>query len=341
MAVEDVFKPSTVKQIDPRNVAEKKEGDKGYWQQKAEEAKARHDYLEYEHAIKMMEGQPPESPLKITGEVSLGKVDFQEQQRKAQEAADKARQETATALQKERERATNAEQELYKERIENLRHDFENQMRELNKTIERLLTANKRDERPIHEQFKEQYTVLQELAKALGYEKTSTGQDPMVAIELKKMEFQEARADREFKWKMRQDDKQWEIEKQKMQDDRKFKEAELEQKARRDELLFTAPQTIGAAIAKGLLEHEGGATAPGRVAQSQQGGPKQYRIELDESESGEIECPNCHTPVGIGPTSTAAQCVTCNTKFAVVRTPAGTSTIEGVNEPTAPGEEEK
>jgi len=321
MSVENVFTPKTINPVDPKNTAEKREGDKGYWQQKAEEARARHDYMEYEHAIKMMEGQPPETPFKVTGEFNLGKVDFQEQQRKAQEVADKARQETSKELKEERERATKAEQNLYTERIENLRHDFEHQMGELNKTIEKLLTAGRRDERPIYEQFKEQFTAAQTFAKELGFEKTSGGQDPMVTLELKKMEYQQAREDREFKWKMRQDEKQFQLDIQKMNDDREYHRAQLDQQAKKDQIFASLPQQIGAAFARGVLDNEGGAP-PGGTIQRQQAPAKPYHLEAPEGESGEIDCPTCQAKVGIGPDTTSAECAWCRSKFTITRIPA-------------------
>lgn len=326
MAVENVFTPKTINPVDPKNTTEKKEGDKGYWQQKAEEAKARHDYMEYEHAIKMMEGQPPEAPFKVTGEFNLGKVDFQEQQRQAQESANKAREETSKELKEERERATKAEQRLYEERVESLRRDFEHQMGELNKTIEKLLTAGRKDERPIYEQFKEQFAAAQEFAKSLGFEKTSTGQDPMVALELKKMDYQQAREDREFKWKMRQDEKQFQLDMQKMNDEREFRKAQLEQDARKNDMFASLPQQIGAAFARGVMENKE-STSPRSISQRQQTPAKTYPLEAFEGEAGEVDCPTCKargkpTKVGIGPDTTSAECAWCGSKFDITRIPA-------------------
>lgn len=327
MAVEDVYKPKTVNAVNPKATEEKSDGDKGYWQQKAQDAKARLDYQEYEHAMQML-GQKPEPPFKVTGEFNLGKIDVQEQQRQAQAAAEQARKDANTAVEKERERADNLSSELQKERIDGIRHDFENKFIELTKTIDKLAAAPKKDERPIHEQFKEQFTALQALAKELGLEKTSTGQDPMVQLELAKLNYQQSKEEREFKWKMRQDEKNFQLQLKQLDKDDVYRNATLAQQARKDDMIASFPQQIGAAIAKGILDNEGRAGTPsGGISQNQSSPSKPYQLEAPEGESGEVPCPTCEargqpTKVGIGPDTTTAECAWCGSKFDVTRVPA-------------------
>jgi len=321
MAVENVFTPKTVNPVNPMSATEKKEGDKGYWQQKAEDAKARLDYEEYRTAMEKL-GKTPEPPFKVTGEVKLGNIDLQEQQRLAQERADKLVQGKDGELKAERERANTAEQKLQEERLTSLRQNFDHKLDELNKTIEKTVTANRRDERPIHEQFRDQFTALQTLAKELGFEKTSTGQDPMVQLELAKLTYQQAQEDREFKWKMRQDEKNFQLQLKQMEKDDQYRNATLAQQARKDDMIASFPHQIGAAIAKGVLESEGGAIPQGGTIQRQQTPTKPYQLEAPEGEEGEIDCPTCQSKVGIGPDTTSAECAWCKSKFTITRIPA-------------------
>jgi hypothetical protein len=53
-----------------------------------------------------------------------------------------------------------------------------------------------------------------------------------------------------------------------------------------------------------------------------------FRVE--EGDYGAIECPKCHTPIGIGPTSQKAICVGCKSQFDIVRIPVGSEESDGV-----------
>jgi hypothetical protein len=318
MAVENVFKPKTVNPVDPKVAAEKGEGDRNYWERKRDEAKARLDYEEYVAATKKL-GDTPEPPFKIKGEVNLGTFNLQDQQNLAQERADKAIKDKDAEIKVERGRANTAEQQLQDQKIETIRQEFQHGMDDLHKVIEKLTTTNPKDNRPIYEQFKEQYTALQETAKALGYEKTSAGRDPMVELEIAKLGFQQAREDREFQWKMEQDKREFDLKLIGLKDDKDFKQAQLAQQARKDEMFANLPQTIGGAIAKGLLEGQPGvAGQPGNIGQKQPA-PQNYHMEIPIGEAGTIPCPNCKTPIGVGPTQTLAECVNCKAQYPITR----------------------
>lgn len=334
MAIEhDVFNPPTVNKLDPKATKGKEEGTE-YWTKMAEEAKAMMDYQKYVTAMQML-GQTPESPFKVTGEFNLGKVDVQEQQRQAQEAATKAQEAADKKVEDERKRGDNLQSELYKERMDGLRRDFDTQFTQLNQTIEKLATAPKKDERPIYEQFAEQFKALQEIAKQLGLEKTSTGEDANVTIELAKLNYQQAKEDREFKWKMKQDDKQFQLDMQRLQDQRENDRAKLAQEGRRIDMLASFPEQIGAAILQGAQARQQDKVASG----AQRGGGQQsYHIELGEGEQAVTNCPYCKADIGVGPTSTVAECVGCKSKFPIIRKPAGQTAA--TKEPNPDEEEE-
>ena len=317
MTVENVFKPKTTKSVDPHAAVEKDGEDAGYWSRKANAAKARLDYREYDEAIKQL-GQQPDPAFQVKGSVNLGDIDVQAQQRQAQEQADKVRTDKDAELKTEREYSANLQNELNKERMDSIRHDFDGKLTELNKTIDLLATAPKRDDRPLHEQFKEQLTSLRELAQDLGLEKTSGGQDPMIALELAKMNYAQAREEREFKWKMRQDEKSFQLELRKAEDDRQYKRAQIQAQAKKDELLATLPEQIGSALAKGVMDSSARGAPQQRPISGSPGIPQ--AIKIGEGESGTIECPQCKSVIEVAPTTTEAGCLGCNARYPVIRT---------------------
>lgn len=318
MTVENVFKPKTVKPVDPHAAVEKDGEGADYWTKKAAGAKARLDYQEYEQAMRML-GQTPEAPFTIKGAVDLGTIDVQQQQRDAQAQADKVRTDKDAELKTEREHSAGLQDQLNKERTDSIRRDFDSKLTELNKTIEQLATAPKKDDRPLHEQFKEQLTSLRELAQDLGLEKTSTGQDPMIALELAKLNFSQAREEREFKWKMRQDEKNFQLEIRKANDEREHNQGLLQAQARKDDMLASLPEQIGGAFARGIKgSSRGGAPQP--VGQSR---ADPQAIRIGEGESGAIGCAECESMIEVAPTTTVAQCLGCNARYPIIRVPAG------------------
>ena len=326
MAIEPVNVPATLRTVDPKLAAEKKDGDKNYWQQKADEAKARHDYMEYENAIKMLGAKPAESPFQVKGEINLGNYNPQEQQKEAQTRMDQALKDKDEKIDAERKRAEEAERKLNEEKLDTIRRDFSSQMTEIQKTMEKLATANQNEGRSIYEKFLEQYKGAMEVAKTFGGEKTTSGHDPTIDLQIKKMEFENIERDREFQWKMRQDEKHWEMEKLKIADDHSYRQAQLNQESKKTEMIANFPTMIGAAIAKGLMDRGQGETQQQGIQQRgvNQEPAKSYHIETTEGQGGEVICPQCKTMIGFGPTQDAAQCINCKTNYKIQRAPGQT-----------------
>lgn len=335
MPVEDVFKPKTLNPVDPRTPTEKDEAGDEYWVRKAREAKARLDYQEYEHAMRQM-GQTPEPPFRVSGSVNLGNIDFQEQQRKANEAAENARQTQEAQLREERDKRQQVEQALYNERVEGLRRDFNTRIAELNATVEKLATAPRRDERSILQDFQEQFSSLQAMAKEFGFARTGDGQDPLIQLELAKLSMQQAREEREFKRQMRDDEKKWQIELQKLQDSREIERARLHLQSKRDDMLAALPEHIGGAMARGLIDRGQSAPAPA-FANAQQ--PSQATVPTGQLAS--VPCPQCKSPIAIAPDTSIATCAMCNAQFQIRRKSSPGAAAPANNEEAINGEEEQ
>lgn len=214
--------------------------------------------------------------------------------------------------------AAAATEQQKREQVEKALQDQHNQM--LLDKLEEL----KQSQKPFSEQAKEFFAFAQEAATMLGFEKPSTvkptTEDPKLALDLAKMNLDLERWKIEQEAKKEQDKFDRELKLLEFKDNREFKQKELDLQAKKDEQLFSFPQIIGGAIAKGLIEHEArGAAPPGSISQRQQSTGKSYRFEIGQGQGGEAQCPNCQSPIGIGPTSTEVQCVGCGRIFPVVR----------------------
>ena len=318
MAVEDVNNPKTVNKVDPKAAAEKGEANVAYWENKAKEARARHDYLAEEAAMKML-GRTPDPGFQIKGSLDLGNMNPGAQAKETQERTDKVIETKDADLKTEREKSESLAQKLADEKVDSLRRDFGNQMAELNKTIEKLITT--KDTRSLSEQFKDQFTTAKEIAESMGLEKTANGQDPTV------QEFAEAQKDRDFKVKMAQDDRQWQVQLIEIKDNREYRKAELAQQARRNDMIADLPAIIGGAIGKGAHERARGVAGQPETA----GRPveqKAWKVQIGEGETAEFDCPSCGTAVGIGPTTEIAECINCHKQFPIERVTAPAVTEE-------------
>lgn len=317
MPVEDVWKPQSVKTVDPRTAGEKDSESVDYWERKKREARSRLEYEEAQSALQRL-GAPAaaESPFKVTGEVNLGKFDLQDQQNRTQQAMDKMQKEKDDELRSERSKNETLAEELQRERADALRRDFDTRFEQLTKTIQDLTTARQRDERPLMEQFREQYGVLQELAKDMGLERTAGGQDPQLTLQLAELQYKQAREDREFKRQMRNDDKRWQLEIKRMDAEQEARHAELQQQARRNDMIASAPAWLGNALGQAVrssAEEQLAQQAPG-VNQA-----KAYQVKIPPMQGANLPCPNCGNEVAFGADTTLGRCIACGSQFRVLR----------------------
>jgi len=241
------------------------------------------------------------------------------------EADQAAASQRAEQMEAERE---NLKDELNKERLESMRRDFAQKMEDLQKTIQTGASQKS---------FTEQFSEAQAIAAQLGFEKTTGGKDPTVELELKKMEWQMKKEDREFQRQMKKDERDWQLRIEEIKDQREFRRAELDQQAKKDEMFASFPQRIGAAFAKGVIDSETEEGAAPHISRA--AGKQTYHVEIGEGEAGEVSCPKCGTAVGVGPSSKAAICVGCNSKFDVTR--KTTRSPEPDLEPVTADEEEE
>ena len=286
----------------------KDEADDNYYQNEIKKIRAKSELKEAERDLKDID-KPADPPFKMTGEFNVGKFDLQEIQQKADAKAEEERATAADHSARMEAENKQVKEQLYAEKIEGMRSDFARQMELLQKTIENGSSTKK--------SFVDQFAEAQETAKLLGLEKTATGTNPTIEIEIKKLEWSMKREDREFSRLMKKDEREWQMRMEEIKDQRAFKQQEILLQGKKDEMFASFPQRIGGAIAKGMMES--GDEAPGHI--TRQAG-KGFHIEVGEGEAGEVDCPQCHTAVGIGPTATKAVCVGCDTRFEINRKPS-------------------
>jgi hypothetical protein len=138
--------------------------------------------------------------------------------------------------------------------------------------------------------------------------------DTDLQLHLEQMKDDRLRRDQEFKLEL----KKWD-------EERDMRRAEIQGKIDSDkeraEMFAGALQTIGKAAGEAYAENlTKGVAAPGTSAQ------ETYGIRLGESEQGTFECPHCKSPIGVGPTSINARCVTCGGTYPISRIPRPATT---------------
>jgi len=166
----------------------------------------------------------------------------------------------------------------------------------------------------------EQLTMAKEMAKELGFvQGQPNGGSEMIQVELKRLDFEHQTAMRQMSRDDKAEERRWQIELRRLDDERDGKREELAQSRERNEMFAKAPELIGTAIAKGMLASGGGAEVASKPASK-----GSMPVTAGIGESGEFECVQCHQPVAIGPTARQAVCATtgCGAKYHIQRVQA-------------------
>lgn len=250
----------------------------------------------------------PESPIKMSGSIDLGHISLTEQMNESKEES-KAAQATLGQRLDDAEKATReATERAHNAEMAMVQKEMTTRLDGLEKAIvagfsQKNITA--------------QIAEVQELAGELGYNRPDPNLpgagDANIKLQMLQMQLDEKARDREFKWKIRQDEKNWQLEMQKLTDDRDFKRGEAVRQQKRDDMFASAPQMLGGAIAKGLMDR-------GTEETIQKSGQK-HRIDAAPGATGQVECSECSAPVTVGPTARKAVCADCGAEFTVRRVP--------------------
>jgi hypothetical protein len=286
-----------------------------YWKKEAAAARAKREYIEENKMAERLNNPPeqPEPPFKISGSVNLGNIDVQEQQRQQAETTEKARTEAQERVTKAEEERDAARKALNEAQIDHVKAELGNKIDELKGAI----ANNNRGD------FGEQLGAIMKLAGMLGFEKPKPGPtDSALTLEIKKLEWQMKKEDRDFQRQMKKDEREWQIELKKL--DQQAKDAETRARAEREKYMAFAnvPERIGAVVVQGMADRANGEQGQTIQKKAQKNKPQAtYHIEASEGEAGEVACPQCKTPIGIAPNARSAECVNCHTKIDIKRIP--------------------
>jgi len=246
-------------------------------------------------------------------------TEIEAQARRAEDESRRLHEENRTRILQERDDAAQRYHEEEQRRQELERNFYAQQQQVLLDKLKDMQDTRK----PFDQQLEESMGFAERIAERMGFQKGAAaapgGDNPQMQLEITKLQIQAAQQEREFQWKMEQEKREWDMKLVQLRQDREFKQAEVERQSKRDDWLSSLPQSIGSAFAKGLREQPSSPeTASQRVAQ-QPSKPRTFEVGMNPGEQATVPCPNCQTPVGIGPETESAQCVGCNSGFTVRR----------------------
>jgi len=246
--------------------------------------------------------------FKITGGMNLGNIDYPAMLQKQIDERDELRKQAEDVAGRQQQISDELRERLHASEMQVLKTSFEAQMQILTKMIE--ANASKGG-------FTDQLTAAREIAKELGYERGApSGGSEMIQIELKKLDFEHQVAMRRMGKEDKAEERRWQLDLRRLDDEREAKTAELALVRERNEMFAKAPEMIGTAVAKGLMASGGeteGVPTPKGVGQA---------ITAAVGEGGEAECVQCHQPVAVGPTARMAVCAGCGAKYPIKRVQA-------------------
>lgn len=304
------------------------------------------DELEHKAKKAELEKKVKESEVKtesagggfqVKGSVNIGDFDIMAERRKSEEMVGAALAKSDEEKKRLEERVIGAEKAVTELKYESVVKQMENMNKELMEKLSRYAEgANNKDD--ITSLFSKIETLEPILTK-LGYAKASStagsgSADLQLQIALKKMEIDNDRAEREFKWKLLESEREYKRQERRDERELNIKAQELDDKrsvatANRN-MLSEGIETLGRAIGAGMRDASAGGEEPiqQRPAdqnqprpQGQQPPPKKYHAEANLGDSGEIDCPWCQQPVTIGADTDTAICASCGGEIPIQRSP--------------------
>lgn len=323
MAVKDVFAPKPVDQVDPTGVAKEK-ADEGpeYWDKKAKAARSKREFEEEEEKTRRIaeaRENPPEAPFTVKGSVDLGHFDLQAQQAELKASIDKIQNEHKAQV-----AALSQENEHYREELHKLELEKMDKITSAKiDSLEKLITEG--NLKPKDSNIMEQVNQIEKLAGLLGYIKpaASEGLDPQVRLKLaemdltgkreaRKYEFDKIISEREFKLKEKISEQEYSLNVAKFN-------AEIEAEKKKRDMWISPFESIGTAIARGLIDSGGTIPGVGQNPVSKEPKKSLHKLEAAEGESGVVDCPECGQPVAIAPTARSAVCANCEARVSITR----------------------
>ena len=265
---------------------------------------------EGEKAEQKATGQP--EGFQLTGGVNLGTIDFQAQQQRLEDELKRMKEEADASAGHLSEQNEQLRREIHSKELELITTTLTAQMQASDRRVEQLIQQNA-SRGSIVEELQRQ----KDLAKELGYIKPEGTGDIMAQIELKKLDFDQTLRLREFDEENKKRDRDWEIEKVRLQDERDGRKREDQRDKDRMDTLAGGLARIGDAGAKAVMDRHATGGGGGQVSQKR----STYTAEALIGEEGETSCPNseCDGVIYIAPTARNAECAKCHAVLSIKR----------------------
>ena len=289
--------------------------------------------------------------FQVTGKLDMGNFNFMEERKKIEDTYGEIINRTDEDKKQLEQRVLTAEKAITDMKYDQVLKLVEQKNDELMRKMAEMSGGKKDNTDDILGLFAS-LDKLEPILTKMGYARLSASgggeTHENVEILLKKMDIDNARADREFKWKLieserenarltRRDTAEIEIKRQELNDKRTAAEGQRT-------MVAEAIEAIGRSIGEGLrdasaqgVEEEPimqrqagqqrqapppppGQNPPPRTQQQGSGlGPKRAHIEAGVGDSGEVQCPGCAQPIIVAPDTTQASCANCGTTLDVKR----------------------
>lgn len=312
MAIEDVFNPESKTKIDPKVAKEKSsdESDAEYWEKKTKAERAQREYEEERKRREKID-TPSESPFQVKGEVNLGKFDFQKQQEELRNTINKIQDDARAQIE-----SLSKDKDDYRDRLNQIQltmveNTLKAQIEHLQKVIQDGLA------KPKEPGIADQISQITQIAGILGYSKPTASETlpAEVQLQIKKMDIENAQAQREFEHKMKVDERNWQLDLKKLDIENANRAAQISAEKEKRGVWATPFESIGSAIARGLVDSGGQISRPSTTRRKR----STHRLEAGEDDSGTLECPECGEPIAIAPRARSAVCSSCDATISISR----------------------
>lgn len=327
MGVQDVNIPtarqiSEIKGGTPKNPTD----EATFWETKQRAAAAQRMYESEMAQIQRLANAPPADtgPFKVQGSINLGDINFASERQQLSEQIRNIQADANKRIDQISQTADNYREQVNQIRMQAMENTMKAQIDNLQRTIADAASRGNSNQGGLLERLSEVEKIAEKLGFGRGGAPTpaSQGIPPIMLLEMKKMEIDNARADREFQWKMEQDRRQWDLKMKEFDRQSKLDMAKLGSENERNQMLAALPETLGAVIARGLADG-GGAASPNEEPHVTQAAakPQSYHLEAPAGEAGTTQCPQCGSPIAVGANATRAVCAKCRFTAEITRIP--------------------
>lgn len=307
MAVRDVHDPTDKNPENPQVKAkETAEGSAEYWDAKSRAAAAK---KEYENTTNP--AAPAESPLQVKGSIDLGSFNLQEQQKKLEQTLASIQVAHDEEIKKLRSDSDGYRDKVHEIQFDMMKQMMETRMQALTDSLEKSLV------KPESKTFSEQITEINSLAETMGFKKISADDSTpaTIKLEMMRLEMDEKARGRDFERMMKADERNWQLKLKEIEIQMQSGAAKIQAEREKTSMFAAAPEVLGRAIGKAMLESKGQESSVAAPTQKR----SSYTIEAGDGDAGEFTCPECHGKIAISPTARTAVCPGCNIKIPIKR----------------------